>query len=42
MREVWKDIDGYKGFYQISNLGNVKSIQRKDNKRKNNKRQNFS
>lgn len=27
--EVWKDIKGYEGFYQISNLGNVKSLKRK-------------
>lgn len=26
--EIWKDIDGYNGLYQISNLGNVKSIER--------------
>ena len=24
--EVWKDIDGYEGRYQVSNLGNVKSL----------------
>ena len=24
--EIWKDIDGYEGKYQISNLGNVKSL----------------
>lgn len=24
--EVWKDIDGYDGRYQVSNLGNVRSI----------------
>lgn len=24
--EIWKDINGYKGFYQISNLGRVFSI----------------
>ena len=24
--EVWKDIDGYEGLYQVSNLGRVKSI----------------
>lgn len=29
MKEVWKDIDGYEGLYQISNLGNVKSLPRK-------------
>lgn len=26
--EIWKDIDGYIGFYQISNLGRVKCLQR--------------
>ena len=26
MNEIWKDIEGYKGLYQVSNLGNVKSI----------------
>lgn len=26
MREEWKDIAGYEGLYQVSNLGNVKSI----------------
>lgn len=25
-REVWKDIIGYEGLYQVSNLGNVKSL----------------
>jgi len=24
--EVWKDIPGYEGLYQVSNLGNVKSL----------------
>ena len=24
--EIWKDIEGYKGLYQISNYGNVKSL----------------
>ena len=24
--EIWKDIDGYEGLYQISNFGNVKSL----------------
>ena len=23
--EIWKDIDGYEGLYQVSNLGKVKS-----------------
>lgn len=26
--EVWKDIKGYEGLYQVSNLGNVKSLDR--------------
>lgn len=26
MLEIWKDIQGYEGLYQISNLGNVKSL----------------
>ena len=36
MNEIWKDIEGYKGFYQVSNFGRVKgldrNIQRKDGK----------
>lgn len=28
--EVWKDVVGYEGRYQVSNLGNVKSLQRWD------------
>ena len=28
MQEIWKDIEGYEGLYQISNLGNVKSVER--------------
>ena len=27
--EIWRDIKGYKGYYQISNLGRIKSLQRK-------------
>lgn len=26
--EIWKDILGYEGYYQVSNLGNVKSLDR--------------
>ena len=26
MREIWKDVKGYEGLYQVSNLGNVKSF----------------
>lgn len=28
MKEIWKDIDGFEGLYQVSNLGNVKSLSR--------------
>lgn len=28
MEEIWKSIEGYEGIYQISNLGNVKSLYR--------------
>lgn len=28
MTEVWKDIEGYEGYYQVSNLGRVKSLDR--------------
>ncbi len=27
--EIWKDIEEFKGYYQVSNLGRVKSIERK-------------
>ena len=26
--EIWKDIIGYEGLYQVSNMGNVKSLDR--------------
>lgn len=26
MVEIWKDIEGYEGLYQVSNLGNVRSL----------------
>lgn len=29
MEEIWKDIKGYEGYYQISNRGRVKSLARK-------------
>lgn len=29
MEEIWKDIAGYEGRYQISNLGRVKSLERR-------------
>ena len=28
--EVWRDIEGYEGRYQVSNMGRVKSLWRKD------------
>lgn len=27
-REVWKDVQGYKGYYQVSNMGRVRSLDR--------------
>lgn len=27
-KEIWKDVKGYEGYYKISNLGNVKSLDR--------------
>ena len=29
MTEIWKDIEGYEGLYQVSNLGRVKSLDKK-------------
>jgi len=29
-KEIWKDVPGYEGRYQVSNLGRVKSLRRKD------------
>lgn len=28
MKEIWKPVVGYEGFYEVSNLGNVKSVDR--------------
>ena len=28
MKELWKDIEGFEGLYQISNYGRVKSLER--------------
>jgi hypothetical protein len=28
MEEIWKDIEGYEGLYQVSNKGRVKSLKR--------------
>jgi hypothetical protein len=32
MEEIWKDIPNYEGYYQISNLGRVKSIANRNKK----------
>jgi len=29
MKEIWKDIEGYEGIYQVSNTGKVRSLDRK-------------
>ncbi|MDE3290425.1 HNH endonuclease [Lacticaseibacillus paracasei] len=29
-KEIWKDIEDYKGLYQVSNLGRVRSLERVD------------
>ena len=31
--EEWKDIKGYEGLYQVSNLGNIRSLQSRWGKR---------
>lgn len=31
MEEIWKDIEGYEGLYQVSNLGRVKSLRKEAN-----------
>lgn len=28
MEEIWKDVTGYEGYYQVSNLGKVRSVDR--------------
>lgn len=28
--EIWKDIEGYEGLYQVSNLGRIKSLERRE------------
>ena len=30
MQEIWKDVDGYVGFYKISNFGRLKSLYKKE------------
>ena len=36
MEEIWKDIEGYEGLYQVSNLGNIRSLDRYVNHSSNN------
>lgn len=31
MNEIWKDIKGYEGLYQVSNLGRIKSLSNRSN-----------
>ncbi len=38
MTEVWKDVVGYEGYYQVSNFGNVRSCDRMVKSCKNGKR----
>lgn len=33
MKEIWKDIKGYEGLYQISNFGRIKSLNYKRTKK---------
>lgn len=32
--EVWKDVIGYEGYYQVSNLGRIRSLMHRGSKRK--------
>ena len=34
MNEEWRDIGGYEGLYQVSNLGRVRSLRDKNNKKR--------
>jgi hypothetical protein len=33
MNEIWKDIPNYEGLYQVSNLGRIKSLKKKERSR---------
>lgn len=35
MKEIWKPVKGYEGLYEVSNLGRVKSLFRKDKRNRN-------
>lgn len=32
MKEIWKDVVGYEGFYEVSNLGRIKRVEHYDSK----------
>lgn len=34
MKEIWKDVVGYEGLYQVSNLGRVKAMPKRGHKEK--------
>ena len=34
MQEIWKDVTGYEGLYQVSNLGRVKTMPKRGHKEK--------
>lgn len=34
MEEIWKSVEGYEGLYEVSNMGNVRSLKRKTTKGK--------
>lgn len=38
-KEIWKDVVGYEGFYQVSNLGRIRSLPNLDAKQKFNYRE---
>lgn len=31
LNEIWKDIPNFEGLYQVSNLGNIKALERRRN-----------
>ena len=41
MEEIWKDIEGYEGYYQVSNYGRIKSVERLINYKGLNKTQKY-
>lgn len=37
VKEIWKDVEGYEGLYQVSNMGNVRSLERQTSRGQNRK-----